>query len=132
MGNNQHYTVEYPIDWIGKTTWVLSEAHPFNTSNDHTTQGIVISFTDITRYIQRINRLERALAHDHSLQELIPICAVCKHVRTAEEWEPVESYLESRMTIEFTHDICPACIRQLYPKYSSILDNPQTSSNNSK
>ena len=60
-----------------------------------------------------------------SLPGHIPICAVCKYVHHAEEWEPVESYLESRLPIEFTHDICPDCIRRLYPKYSSILDDPE-------
>ena len=85
----------------------------------------MISFTDITKFKRKESPLEQALAHSFPLPGHIPICAVCKYVHHAEEWEPVESYLESRLPIEFTHDICPDCIRRLYPKYSSILDDPE-------
>lgn len=128
LGNNNCYTAEYAIDWHGKTIWVLSEANPLPADKENSPQGIVVSFTNITRYKQREIRLERALSHSCSLHGHVPICAVCKHVRKGEGWEPVESYLESRTSIEFTHDICPSCIRRLYPKYSSVFDDPHTSS----
>ena len=127
LGKSPQYTVEYSVDWSGRTIWTLCEAYPIAIEMESAPLGLVISFSDITRYKQKELRLERALSNSCSLHGHVPICAVCKHIRTADVWEPVESYLESRMSIEFTHDICPTCIRRLYPKYSSILDEPHTS-----
>lgn len=126
-GKDSSYTVEYSIDWSGRTAWILCEAYSL-TMDKNNPHGMIVSFSDITRYKQKEIRLERALAQTCSLHGHVPICAVCKHVRTAKVWEPVESYLESRMPIEFTHDICPSCIKRLYPKYSSVLDDPHFSS----
>ncbi|WP_310831763.1 PAS domain-containing protein [Paenibacillus pedocola] len=54
---------------------------------------------------------------------LVPICASCKSVRNSkEEWLSVERYLQFQLSLQFTHDICPDCIRQLYPKYAGALN----------
>ena len=58
----------------------------------------------------RVRALEEALAHVHQLQGLIPICAWCRQVRNDSNfWEQVDSYLEKRSGLQFTHAICPAC-----------------------
>lgn len=124
-GKLPEYAFEYAVDWNGQDNWVLCEVVPLLISNDSHIHGAIVSFTDITKFKRKELLLEQALAHSFPLPGHIPICAVCKYVRHADEWEPVESYLESRLPIEFTHDICPDCIRRLYPKYSSILDDPQ-------
>jgi hypothetical protein len=42
------------------------------------------------------------------LEELIPICAQCKNVRNPDDsWEPIESYLQSHLAVQFTHTLCP-------------------------
>jgi PAS domain-containing protein len=44
------------------------------------------------------------------LRNIIPICSVCKQVRTDKNyWVQVETYLKDRMDIEFTHGLCPSC-----------------------
>ena len=58
----------------------------------------------------RVRALEEALAHVHQLQGLIPICAWCRQVRNdGNFWEQVDSYLEKRSGLQFTHAICPPC-----------------------
>ncbi|QSF45982.1 hypothetical protein [Paenibacillus tianjinensis] len=58
----------------------------------------------------------------HLSSSLVPICASCKSVRNSkEEWVSVERYLQFQLSLQFTHDICPDCIRQLYPKYAGAL-----------
>ncbi|MFZ3371642.1 MAG: hypothetical protein WA131_01235 [Desulfitobacteriaceae bacterium] len=50
------------------------------------------------------------------LQGLIPICAACKRIRDDQGyWNRVEIYIEEHSEVEFTHDICPDCIKALYP-----------------
>ncbi|WP_127595712.1 PAS domain-containing protein [Paenibacillus lautus] len=125
LGKQPDYSFEYAVQWNGQENWVLCEVLPLLINKDRRIHGAMISFTDITKFKRKELLLEQALAHSFPLPGHIPICAVCKYVHHAEEWEPVESYLESRLPIEFTHDICPDCIRRLYPKYSSILDDPE-------
>ena len=51
-----------------------------------------------------------------TLRHLIPICAGCKKVRNDQEfWEEVETYLEKHAQLEFTHGLCPDCIKKYFP-----------------
>jgi hypothetical protein len=44
------------------------------------------------------------------LRKIIPICAVCKQIRTDENyWVQVESYIKDHLDINFTHGLCPSC-----------------------
>jgi len=55
------------------------------------------------------------------LQEgVLPICASCKQIRDLKgTWYPIESYLHDHTGADFSHSLCPTCIRRLYP---DILD----------
>ena len=73
------------------------------------------------RLINKIEELREALLHIKRLEGLLPICAHCKKVRkeganptVQESWVPVETYIEDRTDAEFTHGICPACIKKHY------------------
>lgn len=49
------------------------------------------------------------------LNELIPICMHCKKVRDDHEyWQQVESYFNSCIGVNFSHGICPECLREYY------------------
>jgi hypothetical protein len=57
--------------------------------------------------------LQQALAEVKTLRGHISICAWCKSVRDERNaWLPVESYVEQHTHAEFTHGICPICVRQ--------------------
>lgn len=59
--------------------------------------------------------LSAALGRIRTLEGLLPICARCKKIRDdAGTWKPVESYFESRTSVEFTHGICPDCSRDFF------------------
>lgn len=50
------------------------------------------------------------------LQSLLPICAGCKKIRDDKQyWESVDRYFNKYLDIEFTHSLCPECIKKLYP-----------------
>lgn len=47
---------------------------------------------------------------------MIPICANCKNIRENDDnWEPLETYLSKHPEINFTHTLCPECVKELYP-----------------
>ncbi|MGC9976652.1 MAG: hypothetical protein ABSC57_08075 [Syntrophales bacterium] len=53
-----------------------------------------------------------------ALPGLIPICAGCKNIRNDDGyWIQVESYLKSHCNLNFTHSICPDCVKNLYPEF---------------
>ncbi len=68
--------------------------------------------------LKLIRELTDALAKIKTLRGLLPICASCKKIRDDRGyWQKVESYISSHTGAEFTHGICPECMRRLYPEY---------------
>jgi AmiR/NasT family two-component response regulator len=69
--------------------------------------------------LRRVNaELEAALAQVKTLRGLLPICAACKKIRDDRGyWHEVEAYVRAHTEAEFTHGICPDCMRKLYPDY---------------
>lgn len=65
---------------------------------------------------QLINELQKALAEIKELRGFFPICSNCKKIRDdAGYWQQVEEYLMDRTDAQFTHSICPDCLKKLYP-----------------
>ena len=71
---------------------------------------------------QLIAKLQDALDTIKTLSGLIPICASCKKIRDDKGyWQAVEQYIEQHSDAEFTHGICPECLRKLYPEYADDI-----------
>lgn len=70
-----------------------------------------------------IVELRSALAQVKQLSGMLPICASCKKIRDDQGyWHQIESYIRSHSEAEFSHGICPDCMRKLYPEYSGKHD----------
>ncbi len=70
---------------------------------------------------QLIKELKDALARIKVLSGMLPICAHCKNIRNDKGyWETLETYLRQHTEADFTHGICPDCIRKMYPE---IIDD---------
>ena len=70
------------------------------------------------------SELEKALAEVKTLRGLIPICATCKKIRTDKGyWQRIEEYVEERSDAEFSHSICPECMREQFPEYAEEVLN---------
>jgi hypothetical protein len=64
----------------------------------------------------RTQELEQALRDVKVLRGLIPICAHCKRVRTdTGDWQRLEEYIQHHSEAEFSHGICQACMKEVYP-----------------
>ncbi len=69
---------------------------------------------------QLVMELKEALAKVKKLSGLLPICASCKKIRDdSGYWNQVEAYIRKHSEAEFTHSICPECMRKLYPEYAA-------------
>ena len=63
-----------------------------------------------------IKHLQDAFSSIRTLEGLIPICASCKRIRNDNGyWEQVEEYIRQHSEANFSHGICPDCVKKLYP-----------------
>jgi transcriptional regulator with GAF, ATPase, and Fis domain len=67
--------------------------------------------------LRRLNaELEEAMTQVKLLGGLLPICSNCKKIRDDDGyWQDVAVYIRDHSEAEFTHGICPECIKKLYP-----------------
>jgi CRP-like cAMP-binding protein len=69
---------------------------------------------------QRIRAIEATLID--TLGSLLPICANCKRIREADgSWTNIEEYISHHSDTEFSHGICPECMRKLYPQIAGKI-----------
>jgi len=49
------------------------------------------------------------------LMGLLPICSFCKSIRDTDgTWFPIEAYISEHSRAEFSHGLCPNCLREHY------------------
>jgi PAS domain S-box-containing protein len=89
-------------------------------------QGERIGFRGVTRDVTEKKRaeeereklvrdLQKALSEVKTLKGIFPICASCKKIRDDKGyWNQVEVYIRDRSEAEFSHGICPDCMKKLY------------------
>jgi hypothetical protein len=66
------------------------------------------------------NRLALLVLEDISeiieLRGIVPICAGCRKIRNDDQfWVNVESYFRTKLDLNFSHGLCPDCMKRLYP-----------------
>ena len=75
--------------------------------------------------LDRMKELEAALAREHQLQGLLPICAYCKKIRNDQNyWQQVETYVTEHSAAQFTHSICPDCKEKVLAEISRRSRRP--------
>jgi hypothetical protein len=66
-----------------------------------------------------ISDLQTALSEVKKLSGFLPICSSCKKIRDDKGyWSEVERYIGEHSEAQFSHGICPDCMRKLYPQYA--------------
>jgi PAS domain S-box-containing protein len=69
-----------------------------------------------------IVELQKALSEVKQLKQFLPICASCKKIRDDEGyWSEIERYIGEHTDTQFSHGICPDCMRKLYPEYAEEI-----------
>ncbi len=63
-----------------------------------------------------VAELRSTQAKVQKLEKLLPICAVCKKIRDGQGgWKHIDTYLNEKAGLEFSHGLCEACAELLYP-----------------
>lgn len=72
---------------------------------------------EVAQRVKLIEELQSALSQIKTLSGLLPICAACKKIRDdTGYWSQIEVYIRDHSDAEFSHGICPDCVRELYPE----------------
>ena len=97
-----------------ETTEILSLDQP--EFHKEVERNPAIAFELLTVLSHRVRVLEKIIMN--SLGGLVPICMHCKNIRDeSEAWVRLEEYITDRSEAEFSHGICPDCLRKLYPQH---------------
>jgi PAS domain S-box-containing protein len=76
---------------------------------------------------QLLCEIREALARVKTLSGLLPICSACKKIRDDQGyWTQVERYLMDHTDAQFSHGICPDCMKALYPEFADKAPTPNT------
>ena len=68
--------------------------------------------------VTQVQELRQALSHIRTLQDILPICSFCKKIRNDQGyWDQVDAYVSKHMNAQFSHGICPSCMKIHYPEY---------------
>lgn len=88
----------------------------------HRFQMIVIDITE--RILAEIEKeklfveLQQAMGKVKMLSGMLPICSSCKKIRDDQGyWKQVEEYIREHSEAEFSHGLCPDCLKKLYPEF---------------
>ena len=65
---------------------------------------------------ERTAELEDALDNIKTLKGIVPICSHCKKIRDDQGyWNQLEDYMAKHSDADFSHGICPDCLKKYYP-----------------
>jgi hypothetical protein len=107
---------------------IVSANIQFFCDKEGTVLGIEGVYRDITERKQvekdrekLIKELQGALKKVKTLSGLLPICSSCKKIRDDKGyWNQIDSYIRDHSEVEFSHGICPDCVKKLYPDIINI------------
>ncbi len=89
--------------------------------------GIIFAFKHALKgekeLVGAIDKHRKALQDVKVLKGLVPICSACKNVRNDKGyWSQIEVFVKENSDAQFSHGICPNCIKKLYPDMSDDND----------
>ncbi|GEM_PF-3223853 len=91
-----------------------------------TNKFLLGSWTDVTELYESIREkeelikeLKESMEEIQKLREILPICTFCKKIPDGSgNWETVEEYMQKKTKYDFSHGICPDCMKKKYPEYA--------------
>jgi PAS domain S-box-containing protein len=97
----------------GEFRWVRDHGAPYFSASGEF-QGYIGSCTEIA--VEASAAPGAALATDlDGIYGVLPICCVCKKIRDEQgEWEKLETYISRHSKADFSHGLCPDCLKVAY------------------
>lgn len=108
--NNRMTTANYSGELLGIPEWRMK--HLVNQSRRKEIYWQSINETLNMAFLE----MKEAMDKVKVLRGLLPICSSCKKIRDDKGyWTQLEYYISKHSEADFSHGLCPECIRRLYP-----------------
>ncbi|MDL1963172.1 MAG: response regulator [Deltaproteobacteria bacterium] len=103
-------------DYIGK---------PYETDELHVRVKVGERITELqSALVEQVHSLQEALVHVRTLQGILPICMHCHKIQNDQQsWEKLEKYISEHSDAQFSHGLCPECLKKHYPDFSTRATN---------
>ncbi len=97
--------------------------------------GKIIGFNEIVEDITErkkaeeerenlLTKLQNAISEIKTLRGILPICSFCKKIRDDKGyWNQVEVYVREHTEVDFTHSLCPECVKVHYSEFVDTEGN---------
>lgn len=72
--------------------------------------------------LRKLNsELRDALMRVKTLEGILPICSYCRKIHDEQgNWIQIEAYIQRHTDADFSHGVCPKCLKEYFPEYSGI------------
>ncbi len=119
-----HFAMRLPFEMVyrlrrhdGAYRFIFDRGVPFHDEGGRFL-GYIGSCHDITERFEAQEALRQARERElRQLRGLLSVCAHCKRIRNEQgQWEPMESYLSHHSQADFSHGLCPDCLKAHYPE----------------
>lgn len=120
-GRTSAHKMEYRmLTKDGGYKWILDHARIVQRDSDGQPLRMSGTHIDISDRKQMeaerdnlIKSLQEALNEIKTLKGIIPICSYCHSIRDDQgAWDRIEAYLSRHSDAEFSHSICPKCLKK--------------------
>lgn len=72
-------------------------------------------------WIATTHMCKKALMKIKVLEGLLPICSECKKIKSDNQWHEIADYISDKSEADFTHSLCPTCLKKLYPDIADSI-----------
>jgi len=119
FAKRQIFEMEYRLRrHDGVYRWIFDRGVPFcNETGEF--GGYIGSCIDVTERVQAQKLIEQAQTSEiKQLRGMLPICMACKKIRDdSGYWNQLEVYIHEHSEAEFSHGLCPDCLKKMYPEF---------------
>jgi PAS domain S-box-containing protein len=107
------------VKWV----WDQGQIVPSISGEGDLIEGFITDITEQKKVEkereQLILDLQNASSEIKMLRGILPICSYCKKIRDdTGYWNQIEQYISDHSDADFTHGICPNCIKEHFPGYA--------------
>ncbi len=82
---------------------------------------LILELNDISELLNTKEVITYLKNEINTLRQIIPICASCKKIRDDDGfWQNVENYFSTRIDVQFSHSMCPECVKANHPEVCNI------------
>lgn len=99
----------------GVYRYIFDRGVPFYDEQGHFA-GYIGSCHDITERFEAEEALRKTRERElQQLRGLLSVCAHCRRIRNEQgQWEQMESYISHHSQMDFSHGLCPDCLKRHY------------------